>query len=64
MEDLEIYRLTFSHYIKSEQGRHMIEEPMVVEMVVDNRIPCPVYLNSMLDRMRHEILRMEGDGNE
>lgn len=61
----EIYRLTLSHYIESEEDRIRIDEPLVVQMIFDRTYaPTPVYLNQMLDRMRDEVLRRAGDDVE
>ena len=58
----EIYRLTLSHYIESEEERIRIDEPLVVQMIVDRQYtPTPVCLNHMLDMMRNEVLRRAGE---
>lgn len=58
----EIYRLTLSHYIESEEDRIMVDEPLVVQMIFDRTyVPTPVCLNQMLDRMRDEVLRRAGE---
>lgn len=55
---IEIYRLTLDHYIDDGEKRHQIEEPLVVAMMLDTTFkPASVDLNSMLDKMREEILR-------
>lgn len=58
----EIYRLTLSHYIENEEERIRIDEPLVVQMIIDRQYtPTPVCLNQMLDRMRDEVLRRAGE---
>ena len=58
----EIYRLTLSHYIDSEEDRIRIEEPLVVQMIVDRSMtPIPICLNHMMDMMRDELLKRAGD---
>lgn len=57
----EIYRLTLDHYIDDGEKRHRIDEPIVVQMIHVTEIPVPVCLNHMLDMMRKELLRMEGE---
>lgn len=58
----EIYRLTLSHYIESEEERIMVDEPLVVQMIFDRTYaPTSVCLNQMLDRMRDEVLRRAGE---
>jgi len=58
----EIYRLTLSHYIESEEERIRIEEPLVIQMIFDRQYtPTPVCLNRMLDKMRDEVLKRAGD---
>jgi len=55
----EVYRLTLEHYIDRAGSRTRLEEPLTVQMVIDNRLmPRPVYLNRMLDMMRDQVLRM------
>lgn len=58
----EIYRLTLSHYIASGEERVRIDEPLVVQMIIDRQYtPTPVCLNRMLDMMRNEVLRRAGE---
>ena len=53
----EIYRLRLDHYIDDGEKRHQIEEPLVVSMTCDTTfMPASVCLNSILDKMREEIL--------
>ena len=53
----EIYRLRLDHYIDDGEKRHQIEEPLVVSMTFNTTfMPASVCLNSMLDKMREEIL--------
>ena len=53
----EIYRLRLDHYIDDGEKRHQIEEPLVIQMIVDRTyMPVPVCLNNMLDKMREELL--------
>ena len=53
----EIYRLRLDHFFDDGEKRHQIEEPLVVSMTFDTTfMPASVCLNSMLDKMREEIL--------
>ena len=58
----EIYRLTLSHFLESEEERIRIEEPLVVQMIFDRQYTSTaVCLNRMLDRMRDEVLKRAGE---
>ena len=57
----EIYRLTLEHYIGDGEKQYRIYEPIVVKMIHVTEIPVPVCLNRMLDMMRGELLRKEGE---
>jgi hypothetical protein len=53
----EIYRLRLDHYVNDGEKRHQIEEPLVIEMIVDcTYMSLPICLNNMLDKMRKELL--------
>ena len=53
----EIYRLRLDHFFDDGENRHQIEEPLVIQMMVDSTyMPVPVCLNNMLDKMREELL--------
>ena len=53
----EIYRLRLDHFFDDEEKRHQIEEPLVIEMMVNSTyMSVPVCLNKMLDKMREELL--------
>ena len=53
----EIYRLSLDHFFDDGEKRHQIEEPLVMQMIVDRTyMPVPVCLNNMLDKMREELL--------
>ena len=57
----EVYRLTLSHYMERNGERIELEEPFVVNMVYDRRYGnVAVCLNMMIDKMRHELVRMKG----
>lgn len=59
---IEVYRLTLDHYIDDGEKHHQIEEPLVVAMMLDTTYkPASVCLNSMLDKMREEMLRRTDD---
>lgn len=59
----EIYRLTLEHYIDDGENRYRIDEPLVVQMIVDRQYtPTAICLNRMLDMMREELLKAEGEG--
>ena len=58
----EMYRLTLEHYIDDGEKRHRIDEPIVVQMIHMTEVPVPVCINRMLDMMRKELLKMEGEG--
>lgn len=58
----ETYRLTLEHYIGYGEDKHQLDEPLVVQMVVDRQYaPTAICLNRMLDMMREELLRRESD---
>ena len=53
----EIYRLRLDHYIDDGEKRHQVEEPLVIQMIINNTyMSIPVCLNDMLDKMREELL--------
>ena len=56
---VEIYRLTLEHFIDLGCKRHRIDEPLVVQMIINSNIPTPIYLNQMLDMMRDQVLKSE-----
>ena len=59
----EIYRLTLEHFICHDKDKHQLDEPLVVQMVIDKQYaPTAICLNRMLDRMREELLRIGGEG--
>lgn len=54
----EVYRLTLEHFIWYGEDRHQLEEPLVVQMIVDRQYaPTAICLNRMLDMMRNEVLK-------
>ena len=61
LASVEVYRLTLEHYINAN-GQHVeMDEPLVVQMVVDRQFaPTSICLNSMLDKMRVEVLKRVG----
>ena len=57
----EVYRLQLDHYIQDKDGRHPIEEPLIVQMVYDRQFGNQsVLLNDMLNTMRDAVLRRTG----
>ena len=61
MNNCEIYKLTLEHYIDYTEERINIEEPLVVQMIIDRTYaPTPICLNAMLDRMKDEMLKRVG----
>lgn len=57
----EIYTLRLDHYIEDQGGRHSLDEPLVVRMAYDRRyVPLSVCINSMIDKMRDEMLKRVG----
>lgn len=53
----EIYRLRFDHFFDDGGKPHQIEEPLVIQMVIDSTyMPVSVCLNHMLEKMRKELL--------
>lgn len=59
----EIYRLALDHFISNDGEHTRLEEPLVVQMIYDRRYtPSAICLNSMIDRMRAEILRRATKG--
>lgn len=54
----EVYRLTLEHFICYGKDRHRLEEPLVVQMIVDRQYaPTAICLNRMLDMMSNEVLK-------
>ncbi len=59
----EIYRLTLDHFINNDGERIRLEEPLVVQMICDSsHTPQAICLNSMIERMRDEILKRAMEG--
>ena len=56
---IELYQLRLEHcMVDDEGGRHQLEEPLVVGMAADMRYhPTSFCINSMLERMREEVLK-------
>lgn len=61
---MEIYKLKLEHYIEDKDGRHDIEEPLVVQTLADLKLcnaPVTCQLNALLtqmfDRLRHAALK-------
>ena len=53
----EIYRLRLDHYIEDGEKHFQIDEPLVIQTIIDRTyMPIPVCLNNMLDKMREELL--------
>ena len=58
----EVYKLTLNHYMDDGENRVSLDEPLVVQMIVDRRYtPVPICLNNMMDMMRDEMLRRAGE---
>ena len=54
---IEVYRLMLEHFIDDDGERIRLEEPLVVQMAYDRRyMPSAICLNSMIDKMRDEVL--------
>lgn len=54
----EIYELRLDHYIEDQGDRHSLDEPLVVKMMYDRRyVPLSICINSMIDKMRDEMLK-------
>lgn len=62
---IELYQLRLEHcMVDDEGGHHQLEEPLVVGMAADMRYhPASFCINSMLERMREEVLK-RGIANE
>lgn len=59
----EVYRLTLDHFINNNGERTRLEAPLVVEMICGSSYtPQAICLNSMIDRMRAEILKRATEG--
>ena len=53
----EVYRLTLEHFMRYGEDVHRLEEPLVVQMIVDRQYaPTAICLNRMLEMMRNEVL--------
>lgn len=58
----EVYKLTLNHYMDDGENRFSLDEPLVVQMIVDRRYtPVPICLNRMMDMMRDEMLKRTGE---
>ena len=55
---VEVYRLTLEHFTRYGEDMHRLEDPLVVQMIVDRQYaPTAICLNQMLDMMRDEVLK-------
>ena len=53
----EIYRLRLDHYIDDGEKHYQVDEPLVIQMIIDRTyMQVSVCLNNMLDKMREELL--------
>lgn len=62
----EVYSLTLTHYIQDDNGRHHIDEPLVVRTCVDrSNMVFPVCVNEivyrMMQMMREKVLSKDGE---
>lgn len=52
MIPVEVYSLTLTHYIQDDNGRHHIDEPLVVQTCVDrSNMVFPICVNEIVGRM-------------
>lgn len=61
----EVYRLTLDHFIDNNGDKLRLEDPLVVQCIYDRRYtytPPAVCLNSMIERMRDEVLKRATEG--
>ena len=67
MMESEVFRLTLTHYmedVNQKDGRFLLEEPLVVQMIVDRTYgPRPIVLNEMLDMMKEAVLKNTDDNS-
>lgn len=57
----EIYELRLDHYIEDGGDRHTLDEPIVVRVLYDGRyVPLSICINSMINKMRDEMLKRVG----
>lgn len=55
----EVYRLTLDHFIDNNGDKLRLDDPLVVQCIYDRSYAPPVIcLNSMIERMCHEILKL------
>lgn len=58
----EVYRLRLDHYMVAGEERLRLDEPMVVQMIIDRSVvSIPVCLNRMMDEMKAEVLKRAGE---
>ena len=60
----EIYRLRLDHIMMDVENEeyHRLEEPLVVQMVLDRRYrPQAICLNDMMEMLKAELLRRAGE---
>lgn len=62
---IELYQLRLEHCLVDDKGgHHKLEEPLVVNMTTDMRYHQASFcINSMLDKMREEVLRRSIDND-
>lgn len=49
---VEVYSLTLTHYIQDDNGRHNIEEPLVMRTYVDrSNMIFPICVNEIVEKM-------------
>ena len=59
----EVYRLTLDHFIDNDGKRTRLEKPLVVQMIYDRSYaPTAICLNSMIERMPDEVLKLATEG--
>ena len=60
---IELYQLRLEHcLVDDEGGHHQLDEPLVVRMTTDMRYHQASFcINSMLDKMREEVLKRSID---
>lgn len=59
----ELYRLRLDHLMLDAENDeyHRLEDPLVIQVILDRGMPKAICLNNMMDMMKAELLRRAGE---
>lgn len=60
--NIETYRLTFDHFLTIDGKRVRLEQPLIVETVIDVHEPLAVCVNRIVEEMSRELTRRVLEG--